>query len=224
MNWEQLINKPEPDEVSFTEFSKLSFEKLYTWIDGYLNSTSHIITEFECFDNKFMGWANEIKSAALLIIGNESFTHFNLEHSYNLVNRYHLKNGFTMSAGGIIEFVDKYFNFDGLNNNSTCEIHIRLNNAFLKWASELVNAVMTVHDDFLNFKCMVTTDTLRIIDKLTYTCDCCGVISLECGLTKNSRINFTVCEDCGFRNATILNKYTRGRNQRWRTPLHLFNI
>ena len=33
MNWDSLINKPEPDEVSLTEFSKLSFEKLSTWLD-----------------------------------------------------------------------------------------------------------------------------------------------------------------------------------------------
>lgn len=238
MNWDSLINKPEPDDVSFTEFSKLSFEKLSTWLDGFLSSSTRIDTD--CTDDSFLGWANEVKSAALLIIGNESLTHFEFTNFEYLYNRYDLENGFTMHTDGFIEFLYNYYNFDGLNNNYASEIyvrlqpnnnismliqdiHFRLNNALLKWACELVNAVMTKNEDFLDFLCMVSTDTLRIIDKTTYTCDSCNLISLECGKAKNSRINFTVCEDCGFRNATILNKYARGRNQRWRTPLHLLS-
>jgi hypothetical protein len=229
MNW-NTIDYSQNNKLSFTEFSKMAFERTYAWWNGFVSGNMD--------DNETIA-SNKIEivaNIALHIIDTEIIEHFKFSNLKYNDHHYLMDNDFHMTTNGFIDFINLYFEFDKSEYASdiysrlpyftanTVKIHDGINRAAINWASELTNAIFAKDPDFKDYQSFSCDTKIRIVNKNEYMCDKCLIVELSCGFTKNGRDNFTVCENCGHKNATIIQKIVRGRNQRWRTPLHLFNI
>ena len=102
MNW-NTIDIPENNELSFTEFSKLAFERTYAWFNGFVSGNMD--------NNSTIDEANIeiVANIALHIIKTEIIEHFNYSNLKYNYDHYLMDNEFHMSQNGFIEFINLYF-------------------------------------------------------------------------------------------------------------------
>ena len=87
-----------------------------------------------------------------------------------------------------------------------------------QWSIDLFNYIITNNWDWMEIKAVIEGERIHILDADEYQCSNCILLKFSVDKT----VNMNLCDECCNFSITI-QKHVRGRNTRWRYPLHMLN-